>query len=536
MRSYAQSEGFVPAGVTAGEYLDRAVREAGEKTAIIYKDEKMSYRELVANVTNLAASLIKLSIKHGDKVAIWMPNWPEYIIVSQAILKIGAIEVPMHINFRSVEIVTTLKHSEAKAIVMTSEFQGHSFAQTLDGIRSELPNLQYVIVVGQTYSDMIPLRQLLNDIPEADKVVESYLKDYPVEPDDLACIVYTSGTTGTPKGVLHTHNSFYRLAYSSNITRNVQESDVWLDMLPLSSAFGLEYIMPCPIISKSTLVLMETFDVIQALSLIDKYKVTSPVGVPTMFIRMLKHPDFEKFNVLSVRNAYLGGAAAPEDMMRNIIDKFKCTITMTYGASEFGHSTITELNDSLETICNTSGRPIFGGAEVKIVGTNGRIVEVGEIGEIYSRSFGNSLGYYKDPELTATTYDERGWIHVGDLGVMNEKGYITVVGRRKEMIVRGGFNIYPDEIESLLFAHPDIELVSIVGYPDPELGEKTCAFIVPKKGAGLITRDELVSFLKHKVARYKIPDQVRIVDKVHMTASGKIQKTKLKEMLLKESS
>lgn len=531
MLSYNQSTGFVPAGITAGEYLDRAVQNNGDKIALIYNDETLTYHQLADKVTNLAASLINLGVKQGDKVAIIMPNWPEMVIASQAIMKIGAVKVPMHSNFRTVEIATTLKHCEAKVLIMASEWQGYSYANTINSIRHDLPDLKNVIVIGPTHADMISLRQLINGNSCAQKIVDDYLKENPVEADDLACLLYTSGTTGTPKGILHTHNSIYRLAYSSNITRKVTEQEIWLGMLPLSSAFGIEYIELCPIISNSTLILMETYDPLQALQLIDKYQITSPVGVPTMFIRMLKNPDFEKFNVSSVRNAYLGGAASPEDMMLSIKEKFGCTITVTYGASELGHSTMTELDDSMQLICNTSGVPIYGGAEVKIVGVNGRIVERNEIGEIYTRSFGNSLGYYKDPESTADTYTNDGWIHVGDLGVMNDQGYITVVGRSKDMIVRGGHNVYPDEIESILNACPGIELVSIVGYPDPELGERACAFVKLKPEATNISRDELVAFLKGKVARYKIPDLVKIVDQFPMTATGKIQKRKLKDLI-----
>ena len=531
MLSYNQSTGFIPAGVTAGEYLDRAVQTSPDKIALIYEDETLTYREFANKVTNLAAALINLGVKQGDKVAIIMPNWLEMVIVSQAIMKIGAVKVPMHINFRTVEITTTLKHCEAKALIMASEWGGYSYANTINSIRHELPDLKNVIVIGPTQADMISFRQLLTENSCAQKTVDDYLKENPVEADDLACILYTSGTTGTPKGILHTHNSIYRLAASSNIRRKVGEQEVWLGMLPLSSAFGIQYIELCPIVSCSTLVLMEAYDPLKALQLIDKYKVTSPVGVPTMFIRMLKHPDFENSNVSSVRNAYLGGAASPEDMMLDIKAKFGCNMTITYGASEFGHSTMTELDDSMDIICNTSGVPIYGGSEVKIVGANGRIVERNEIGEIYSRSFGNSFGYYKDPERTESTYTNDGWIHVGDLGVMNDEGYISVVGRSKDMIVRGGHNVYPDEIESILNACPGVELVSIVGYPDPELGERTCAFVRLKADMTTITRQDLVAFLAGKVAKYKIPDLVKIVDQFPMTASGKIQKNKLKELL-----
>jgi len=532
VKSYSQStDGVIPAGITTGEYLSRAAKEVGGKPAIIFEDKKITYCELASQVDTIAASLIRMGIGYGDRVGILMPNYPEYICASQAIMKIGAVKVLLHINFRELEIRNTLKHSGAKAIFVASAFSGFSFAEYIHSLREELPDLKYVIVKGEALPGMIPYEQVIEDNPGAQETVENYLSEHQVEADDVAAMVYTSGTTGTPKAVLHTHNTICRLAYASNARRRVTENDIWLNMLPLSSAFGLQYGEPCPLISKGTLVLTESFNEINALELIERYKITSPVGVPTQFIRMLKNPRFNEFNVSSVRNAYLGGAAVPADMMIDIKQKFGCSIVQTYGASEMGHATMHYLDDDIETICGTSGFPTYGGTEVKIVGADGKIVDIGQVGEIYSRSCGNGLGYYMDPERTKDTYDDRGWVHVGDLGVMNERGYITVIGRIKEMIVRGGFNIYPDEIESLLYTHEKIAQVSIVGYPDPELTERTCAFIILKAGYEDITRDELVAFMEKKVARYKIPDRVIVVDSFPMTASGKVQKHKLRELI-----
>lgn len=532
MRSYSQStDGVIPAGITTGEYLSSAVKEVGEKSAIIFEDKIITYCELASQVDTMAASLIRMGIGYGDRVGILMPNYPEYVCASQAIMKIGAVKVLLHINFRELEIKNTLEHSGAKALFVCSAFSGFSFVEYIHRLREELPCLKYVIVKGEALPGMIPFEQLIEDNTGAQETVENYLSEHPVEADDVAAMVYTSGTTGTPKAVMHTHNTICRLAYASNARRKVTEEDIWLNMLPLSSAFGLQYGEPCPLISKSTLVLTESFNEVEVLELIERYKVTSPVGVPTQFIRMLKNPRFNEFNVSSVRNAYLGGAAVPADMMIDIKQKFGCSIVQTYGASEMGHATMHHLDDDIETICGTSGFPTYGGTEVKIVGANGKIVDIGQVGEIYSRSCGNGLGYYMDPERTKETYDDRGWVHVGDLGVMNEKGYITVIGRSKELIVRGGFNIYPDEIESLLYTNEKIAQVSIVGYPDPELTERSCAFIILKAGYGDITRDELVAFMEKKVARYKIPDRVEVVDSFPMTASGKVQKHKLRELI-----
>jgi len=533
VKSYSQStDGVIPAGITTGEYLSRAVKEVGGKAAIIFEDKQITYSELASQVDTIAASLLRLGVGYSDRVGILMPNYPEYIYASQAIMKIGAVKVLLHINFRELEIKNTLKHSGAKAVFVVSAFGGFSFAEYIHSLREELPDLKYVIVLkGEALPGMIPYRQIIEDNPKAQEAVENYVNQQQVEADDVAAIVYTSGTTGTPKGILHTHNNICRLAYASNARRKVTEDDIWLNMLPLSSAFGLQYGEPCPLISKGTLVLTDSFNEVNALELIEKYKVTSPVGVPTQFIRMLKNPRFGEFNVSSVRNAYLGGAAVPADMMIDIKEKFGCSVVQTYGTSETGHATQHYLDEDIETICGTSGYPTYGGTEVKIVGANGKIVDVGQVGEIYMRHSATARGYYLDPERTKDAFDDWGWVHVGDLGVMDEQGYITVIGRLKELIVRGGFNIYPDEIESLLYTHEKIAQVSVVGYPDPELTERSCAFIILKAGCEDVTREELVAFMEKKVARYKIPDRVIVVNSFPMTASGKVQKHKLRELI-----
>jgi len=533
--SYAFSDGFVPPGITAADYLARAKAEVPEKKAIVYKDTELSYKQLFHLVDQLSLALIYLGIKKGDRVAIYMPNWPEFILASQAVLNLGAIKVPLSINYRKMELTSFLKHSEAKILIMASHANDVCLTDIVKEVRLELPQLEHIIVKGQTPEGMLNFDELISqDWSEkygGNYVQEVYKKTYQVEADDIAAIVYTSGTTGKPKGVLQTHNTIYRAALSSNITREVTPNEIWLGMLPLTSAFGVEYVEPCFIISGSTLVLLEGFDALEALNEIQKNKVTSPIGVPTMLIRMLNHPDFKKYDVSSVRNVYLGGAAAPEEMMRTIKQRFNCTITMTYGASELCHATMTHLDDPIQVITETSGLPIYGGVEVKIVGEQGRILPIGEVGLIYVRSFAGMLGYFNDPEKTAETIDEKRWICVGDMGKMDESGRLIVVGRKKDMIVRGGQNIYPDEVESVLSSHPKISEVSIVGYPDPDLGERSCAFIILKTGYENISRSELADFLIDKVAKYKIPDRVEIVEQFPMTHSGKVKKNFLRSSL-----
>lgn len=533
-KSYAQSEGFIPAGMTAGDYLDQAVSLVPDKVAIVFNNNYITYRQLDDSVNKLAASLLYLGIRHGDRIALLLADRPEFIIASQAILKIGAVKVPLHINFRETEIRFALQHSKARAIIMTSDIDNFSFVDLIAHLRSQFPALEHVIVKGRTKAEMIPLRQLLTGDGGAKNLVEKYVHDHPVEPDDIAALVYTSGTTGIPKGLVHTHNTIYRLAYSSNHMREVRDNEVWLAMLPLSSAFGVFYMEPCPILSRTTLVLLESFTPDRILKSIEQYKVTSPAGMPTMFMKMLKQQYFYDYDVTSVRNIYLGETVASAEIMMELQNKFKCTLTMTYGASEYGHATMTKLMEQLDIICKTSGKPIYGGVEVKIVNSSGRVVPYGEVGEIYVRSFGNALGYLGGSEKTESAFDDFGWVHVHDLGFMDDEGNVTVVGRNDDIIVRGGYNIYPDEIESLLYAHPKVSEVSIVGFPDHEFGERTCAFIVPEDDITEFPRDEIVSFLSDKIAEYKIPDQVKVVTSFPVTTSGKIQKFRLREMLTRE--
>jgi len=533
-KSYAQSKGCVPAGLTAGDYLERAVLMEPDKPAVILNEQCITYRQLDEQVYQMAASLLKLGVRKGVRVGLLLPNCPEFIIASQAVLKIGAVKVPLHINFREMEIETTLKHSKAKVLIMVADYEDFSFVDLITQIRHRLPAMEYIIVNGRTNSEMIPLRQLFNNDPGARELVDSYVKNSPVDADDIAAIVYTSGTTGIPKGIVHTHNTVYRLAWSSNYMRGVRKDEIWLGMLPLSSAFGVEYVEPCPIISATTLVLLDKYLPEEALEAIQRCKVTSPVGMPTLFFNMLKHPRFFDYDVSSVRNAYLGGASAAMEMLMDLKKKFKCSLSITYGTAEYGHATMTRLADSTDTVYKTCGKPIYGGTEVKIVDDNGCILPRGEIGEIYVRSFGSALRYYENPEATRDAFDQCGWVHVHDLGVMDNVGNLAVVGRNNDMIIRGGYNIYPDQIESLLLTHKKIAAVSIVGYFDLEMGEKTCAFIVLKDGVTEITREEIVSFLDKKIAAYKIPDLFKTIDSLPITSIGKVQRFRLREMLNRE--
>ncbi len=315
--SAARTTDKTPALGTAGQYLDRAAQEAGDLPALTFADQTLSYRELAAKVDALAVSLIELGIKHGDRAVILMPNWHQFIVASQAVLKIGAIKIPLPIDVTPSEIAGALKQSGAKAIIMISEWNGLSLARELDNMRSKLPNLKFVMVVGQTFADMIPLRQLVRHTLPGQEVFERYFRDNPVKPDDLACITYSRGTESI-RSVLYTHKSIYGFASACNNLGKVGEEDIWLDILPLASSLGLQYVEPCPVMSNSSAVLLESFEPAQALSLIEKHQVTALVAVPSVISDLLESNQLKEFDLSSLRKVFLAGSVHAKELTRRI--------------------------------------------------------------------------------------------------------------------------------------------------------------------------------------------------------------------------
>lgn len=348
-------------------------------------------------------------------------------------------------------------------------------------------------------------------------------------------IAYTSGTTGRPKGVVETHNT--RMLHSVGIAERIKasEKDAWLNMTPLFHTTGNCVVQHTAFLTGGTLILLGRYSTQTSLREMERCRATIAVGVPTMFIDLMNHPEFEKTDVSSLRFALFTGAPMPPEVALLIVKKFECRILQGDGTTECG-SNIMSLPDSpIEVIAESPGPPLAVGNEVKIVDpqTN-RIVPVGVLGEICHRGPTNFLGYYKDPELTAEAVDEKGWFHSGDLGTMDESGNIRLKGRIKDMIVRGGENIYATDVESILYTHPKVKECQVVGYPDVRLGEKTLACIIPKQAGEVLTREEIYEFMKDKTVRYKIPDQVMMMEDFSRTASGKVQKFKLREMAVQK--
>jgi len=534
-QSYYYSPGEIPPGVTLGEYFQRTVRKFPTRPACLFGDNSLTWRELGKIVDHLTLALMDFGISRGDKVAVLFPNRPEFIYSALALAKLGAVMVPISERLRRTEILYILNYTEATAIMMIDEYWGYSFSQAVSSMMSALPNLGHVVVSGKTnFSHETSFEELISrDFDHKysrDHYQSVYLKNNPIESDDLLEIIFTSGTTGKPKGVMHTHNSRCRAAMGTIERMRVTSEDTWLIMVPLSHTTALVNSFYASIISGSCAGLLETWNVEGALREIQRMRATIAIGVPTMPIMMLQHPDFDKYNLSSLRSMLLGGAPLPVEVARNIMRRFACKLTSGYGMTETAASNLTSLDDPAEIVCKTVGTP-QPGMEHKVVDNQRRIVPIGQEGEACARGQNVFLGYYKEPDRTAQVLDDRGWVYSGDLAKMDERGNLIIVGRIKDMIVRGGENIAPTEIEDILYTFPKVKQAAVIGIPDERLGEASCACIIPEGGAPF-THEELKNYFKDNVARHKIPDRLVFMEAFPTTPSGKVRKVELREIVV----
>lgn len=536
-QSYYHTPGEIPPGITLGEYLERTIRRFPDKAASVFREKRVTWKVLGQIVDRLVLALIDLGVAHGDKVAVLFPNRLEFIYSALALAKIGAVLVPISERLREREIRYILDRTEAVALIMIPEFWGFSFSDLIADIKKDLPQLRHVIVSGKKHHPHELLMEELiekdwEDLYPDDYYHRVYLKENPVEPDDLLEIVFTSGTTGEPKGVMHSHNTRCRSALGTINGTRLTSEDVWLIMVPLSHTTALVNAFYTSVISGSCGVLLETWNVEEALKEIERNRVTIPIGVPTMPIMMFQHPDLGKYDISSLRTMVLAGAPLPVEVARQIIEKMGCYVTSAYGMTETAISNITSLDDPIEVVCKTVGRP-QPGMEHKVVDKNRRVVPIGQEGEACARGQNVCIGYFKDPQRTSEVIDDRGWIYSGDLSKIDEDGNLIIVGRIKDVIVRGGENISPTEIEDILYTYPKVKQVAVVAIPDERLGEKTCACIIPKEGESIL-HDEIKAFFKDKVARFKIPDRIEVMDEFPSTPSGKTRKVELREIMARK--
>ena len=534
---------------TIGACFDRVAERHADNLALIvsHQEIRWTYRELKQQVDRLAAGLLALGIEPGDRVGIWGPNSYEWVLTQFATAKIGAILVNVNPAYRLFELEFVLNKVECRTVIAAEKFKSSEYLNMLNALAPELascepgylraarlPHLTTVIRMGTACSPGMFNFDEVCALGGPDDRARLAQLARELGPDDAINIQFTSGTTGNPKGATLTHCNILNNGYEAGKGMGLTPDDRLCIPVPLYHCFGMVLGVLAAVTHGATIVFpAPVYDPLSTLQAIQKEKCTALHGVPTMFVTELDHPEFASFDVSSLRTGIIAGAPCPEELMKRIIGEMHMeNVLIAYGQTELSpinHMTLPE--DSLENRTQTVGRPIPH-IEVKIVDANDRVVPVGEQGEICTRGYSVMKGYWGDEEKTAETIID-GWLHSGDLGTMNEHGYVRITGRIKDMIIRGGENIYPREIEEFLFTHPQISEVQVFGVPDPKMGEEVCAWIQLKKGA-TVTEEEIRDYCKGQISHYKIPRYVRFVDEYPMTVTGKIRKIEMSEMMAEE--
>ncbi|MSN26252.1 MAG: AMP-binding protein [Geobacter sp.] len=536
--------------LTVGALLDDMARRYPENEALVYPERglRYSYAEFNEVCRQTAKGLLKMGIKKGDKVSIWAYNVPEWVVLQFATAKIGAVLVTVNTNYKSAELEYILNQSDSTTLFMVNSFKDTDYVATLNTVVPELPGsapgllscaklpfLKHVVFIGDnapsgmlSFATLAEMGKLVSDAEL--ESVEATLDCH-----ETINMQYTSGTTGFPKGVMLTHYNIVNNGFNIGECMKFTEKDRLCIPVPFFHCFGCVLgVMAC-VTHGSTMVPVEIFEPLAVLRTIEAEKCTAVHGVPTMFIAELEHPDFHKFDLTSLRSGIMAGSPCPIEVMKKVIRDMHATdITIAYGQTESSPViTQTRTDDPIELRVATVGRALPNVA-VKIVDIEtGETLPPGKQGELCTQGYLVMKGYYKMPDETARAIDSDNWLHTGDLAIMDENGYCKITGRIKQMIIRGGENIYPREIEEFLYTHPKVSDIQVYGVPDRKFGEQVMAAIILKKGAEM-TEDEVRDFCKDRIANYKIPKYVKFVDGYPMTASGKIQKFKLREMAMKE--
>ncbi len=508
--------------------LEETARERPQHTAVIFNEMKLPYAMVNAAANQVANGLASIGIQKGDKVALSCPNIPYFPIVYYGILKAGAVVVPLNVLLKPREIAYHLQDSESKAYFCFEGTEQLPMGQMGYAAFQEVESCQHFFMITANPAGPSPIEgtrtlgMLMANQPPAFPTVQT-------NADDTAVILYTSGTTGRPKGAELSHANMIMNARLADNMYNREQSDVHLVVLPLFHSFGQTVQMNSGFYTGATLSLLPRFDPDAALAIMERDNVTIFCGVPTMYWAILNYPGANKYNLDKIashlRLCASGGAAMPVEVMRAFEEKFNVSILEGYGLSETSPVATFNRMDR-ERKPGSVGIPVWG-VDVRIVDENDKDVPVGELGEIVIRGHNIMKGYYNKPEATAEAF-RSGWFHSGDIGRIDEDGYIYIVDRLKDMIIRGGFNVYPREVEEVLMTHPAVSLAAVVGMPDEEHGEEVKAFVVLKEGAN-VTAQELIAWSKANMADYKYPRQVEFRDTLPMNATGKILKIHLRE-------
>ena len=532
--------------ITLGDLLEETAARYGDHDALVYADRdfRLTYREFNSLVDEMAKGLMALGVEKGEKVAVWATNIPYWVTLQFATARIGAVLLTVNTNYKSAELAYLLKQSETENLFIIDGFQDTDYISTVYELVPELktcqrgslkseafPCLKRVGFLGQekhrgmyTIPEIRSLAVMVSDVDYAKRQTT-------LSPHDVVNMQYTSGTTGFPKGVMLTHYNIGNNGYWIGKNQKFTENDRVCLPVPLFHCFGCVLGVLAAVNHGTCMVILEGFDPVMVMASVEKEKCTALYGVPTMFIALLDHPLFDKFDFSSLRTGIMAGSNCPVHVMEQVIERLHMTdVTICYGLTEASPVvTYTRIDDDIRLRVETVGRALPH-IEVKITDPEtGNPLSPGQQGEICCRGYNIMKGYYNNPEATKKAIDDDGWLHTGDLGVMDNQGNLSITGRHKDMIIRGGENIYPREIEEFLIRMDGIRDVQVAAVPSEKYGEEVGAFIIARDGADLEPSD-VIDFCRGKISRFKIPKYVHFLTEYPMTASGKIQKYRLTEM------
>ncbi len=542
-------------GETIGAHFDRIAARFGERDALIVRHQNIrwNYRQLKEQAEAFAAGLLALGLEPGMRIGIWSPNNAEWVVAQFATAKAGLILVNINPAYRTAELEYALNKAGCAALITAARFKSSDYLAMLRGLAPEidapgagrgapgdlhaarLPDLRLVITIGEDGEPgMIRFADVARLGERAERERLAVLADE-LQFDDPINIQFTSGTTGFPKGATLTHHNILNNGYFIGEAMKLSEADRLCIPVPLYHCFGMVLGNLASMTHGAAMVFPnEAFDPLATLAAIEAERCTAVHGVPTMFIAEMDHPDFAKFDLSSLRTGIMAGSPCPIEVMKRAVERMHLSeITIAYGMTETSPVSFQcATDDPLERRVATVGR-VQPHIEVKIVDAEGRIVPRGTPGELLTRGYSVMLGYWNDEEKTGEAIDAARWMHTGDLATIDAEGYCNIVGRIKDMVIRGGENVYPREIEEFLYRHPKIQDVQVIGVPDPRYGEELCAWIRLREGTSA-TAEEIRAFCQGQIAHYKIPRYVRFVDDFPMTVTGKIQKFLMREQMIRE--
>jgi fatty-acyl-CoA synthase len=527
--------------VTVGSVLREAANKWGDGDALVSRHQKirMSWNELDAAADEAARGLLALGVERGDRIGIWSPTCAEWTILQFASARAGAILVNVNPAYRPSELLYALNKVGVRMVVTARQFKTSDYHAMLKEVRGEVRTLERVIAIGTEKTDG-PNDILWSDLlTGAAAVTPAQLaeREALLDTHDAINIQFTSGTTGNPKGATLTHHNVVNYGAAIAAVLGYTTADRVCIPVPLYHCFGMGIgNLGCVTTGATMVYPAESFEPVATLRAIVEEGVTSIYGVPTMFIGMLEAPEFAELDTTTLRTGIMAGAPCPVELMKRVVDEMHASeMTIAYGMTETSPvSTATRRPDDLDTRCSTVGTALPN-VEIKIVNPEtGETLGIGERGELCSKGYIVMPGYWEDEVATKSSIDDEGWMHTGDLAVMDERGYCNIVGRAKDMLIRGGENIYPREIEEVLFQHPAVAGVQVFGVPDKKMGEEVAAWISLRDGAEQPSEDELRTFCRDRLAHFKVPRYWKFVTEFPMTVTGKVQKFKMRDTAVED--